>query len=35
MTPEELARFQKERYEKFIKPMIELNVRKNNGNLRD
>ncbi len=27
MTKEELERFHKERYEKFIKPLMEMNVR--------
>lgn len=27
MTPEELERFNKERYEKFIKPLMEMNMR--------
>ncbi|MBP1949254.1 hypothetical protein [Virgibacillus litoralis] len=26
MTPEELERFKKERYEKFVKPLMEYNV---------
>ncbi|NLM03710.1 MAG: hypothetical protein GX214_01680 [Clostridiales bacterium] len=27
MTPEELERFKKERYEKFIKPLMEMNIK--------
>lgn len=27
MTPEELERFKKERYEKFIKPLMNENIR--------
>lgn len=27
MTPEELERFHKERYEKFINPLMEMNIK--------